>query len=339
MLFRNTLSTAWTVAWMTVLIAGPYSIHATPPPSSSSSSLLSSSSSPSNAPKLSSKLLEPLKAKGFEITNKLVDEEYTFVGKTWYSSWYSKSAAIIKCTNVKTHIDQEKYAFSIINKNNAAGKEYILNYYNEFSLNDAYCFVLEYVNGNTLDEYAKGLSPQVKRSELPGILKQILHGIIYLHNIGLAHMDIKPRNIMVYATLLGKKYVKIIDFDHAVPANKPTLTYGTVFYRPPESLAGVPVNPILYDIWSIGTTFYEAILDTKPFVMLYKEGDTVDTFTAKLKTLQALNFEAYLYPKSILYHLDYRLDDLFTNVKELMAFSPDKRPNLPAFLSALDSKL
>ncbi|CEO97928.1 Protein kinase domain-containing protein [Plasmodiophora brassicae] len=94
---------------------------------------------------------------------------------------------------------------------------------------------------------------------------QILSGVEFLHKNGVAHLDLKPDNIMLGRD--GK--VKIIDFGLAVehddnlidPTNK-----GTADYRPPEALSKKKVltSGEKFDVWSLGTILYQMLAGQMP---------------------------------------------------------------------------
>eukprot|EP00759_Apiculatamorpha_spiralis_P011500 PhF_6_TR18900/c1_g1_i6/m.27555 len=87
---------------------------------------------------------------------------------------------------------------------------------------------------------------------LRGILRDILSGLLYLHEtVGMAHMDIKPENVLVTVKCeKGKEnnkktsplnplgtYAKLIDLGGAIDANTlTTSTGGTYYYCSPEKL-------------------------------------------------------------------------------------------------------
>lgn len=60
---------------------------------------------------------------------------------------------------------------------------------------------------------------------------QLVAGLEYLHNRNIAHLDLKPENL-----LIGLDYqLKITDFDHSVLNSKSLISSkGTLFYRAPE---------------------------------------------------------------------------------------------------------
>jgi serine/threonine protein kinase len=83
--------------------------------------------------------------------------------------------------------------------------------------------------------------------------RQLVAGMEYLHTKGLAHMDLKPGNL-----LLGDKYVlKIADFDVCITDTEwYVASNGTVNFRPPEVKAKKCNNHQAADIYSAAICLY-----------------------------------------------------------------------------------
>jgi serine/threonine protein kinase len=92
-----------------------------------------------------------------------------------------------------------------------------------------------------------------------GVMKQMIEGVAYLHELGLMHRDLKPDNVLISSEGL----VKITDFDLAreIDYEKP-MSRGvvTIYYRPPEIFFGETKYSFSLDMWSIGCTLAEIIL-------------------------------------------------------------------------------
>ena len=93
---------------------------------------------------------------------------------------------------------------------------------------------------------------------------QLLRGLAVVHARGIAHLDIKPQNVL--ATSACK--IKLADFGIAQPATVPLdTTVATLWYRAPEVCSGgAPFYGPPVDVWSVGCIFAEILLGRPPFV-------------------------------------------------------------------------
>ena len=89
-------------------------------------------------------------------------------------------------------------------------------------------------------------------------MKQILEGLVYLHDNNIIHRDIKGANILVK----DNGVVKLADFGLAriIQPEKNreyTIKVVTMWYRPPELLLGHKKYSKSVDMWSVGVFFVE----------------------------------------------------------------------------------
>eukprot|EP01129_Flabellula_baltica_P016157 TRINITY_DN847_c0_g1_i2.p2 TRINITY_DN847_c0_g1~~TRINITY_DN847_c0_g1_i2.p2 ORF type:complete len:400 (-),score=83.14 TRINITY_DN847_c0_g1_i2:1814-3013(-) len=96
------------------------------------------------------------------------------------------------------------------------------------------------------------------------VIMQILKGIKYLHNRGIAHRDLKLENILV--TSIEPLTVKIIDFGLSKNFSTEILqtACGTPEYVAPEVLMSAPYDQSA-DIWSIGVITFMILSGKPPF--------------------------------------------------------------------------
>lgn len=96
--------------------------------------------------------------------------------------------------------------------------------------------------------------------------KQLLKGVKYLHSFGVAHLDLKPDNL-----LLSENFqLKIGDFDGAfMNGDKKITSRGSRNYRDVELAQGVCKNPYAADIYSLGIILFIFVTGKLP----YKEQD------------------------------------------------------------------
>lgn len=131
--------------------------------------------------------------------------------------------------------------------------------------------IMEYANAGDISIFFK----QQQSEELTlNIVLDILKGIQFLHNNGIAHRDLKPKNILL-SEENGILSAKIADFGiskkvEADDASVSSQILGSIEYMAPEQLA-----PAIYgiagkletnaDLWSFGIILYEIFTNRLPF--------------------------------------------------------------------------
>ena len=125
--------------------------------------------------------------------------------------------------------------------------------------------VMERVTGSSLrdliDERGT-LSP----AEIGPLLTQVAAGLTHLHERGLVHLDVTPRNLLLTG---DERTLKLIDFglSQAAGTAQETIggqTFGTAAYLAPEQVRGEPVDPAT-DIYALGCVVYELLTGAPPF--------------------------------------------------------------------------
>ena len=136
----------------------------------------------------------------------------------------------------------------------------IVRIYDSFTHGGCMWVVMEYCEGETLDQYMNSNSPDL--NERIEIILQIAHAVHYMHSLTppLVHRGIKPTNIIYkvgVAKLCDFGLAKTIEQSGAVNAST---VGGTPIYMPPEMYSRlVKYNALKGDIFSMALVFLGTI--------------------------------------------------------------------------------
>ncbi|XP_065509751.1 death-associated protein kinase 2-like isoform X3 [Caloenas nicobarica] len=126
--------------------------------------------------------------------------------------------------------------------------------------------VLELIAGGELFDFIAE-KEMLSEEEAIEFLGQILRGVRYLHSCRIAHLDLKPENIMLQDKDVPKPQIKIIDFGLAQRLED-GVTFkslcGTPQYIAPEVINYEPLSSAT-DMWSIGVITYILLSGLSPF--------------------------------------------------------------------------
>jgi aurora kinase len=128
--------------------------------------------------------------------------------------------------------------------------------------------LLEYAPGGELyGELSQKKTLDNKRAAQ--VLVQVVRGLIYLHQRGIAHRDIKPENVLVGfngRVMLGDfGWASYIPYhETGVQRVRRTTLCGTLDYLPPEMVEARPHDE-KSDVWAVGVLLYELLVGRPPF--------------------------------------------------------------------------
>jgi serine/threonine-protein kinase len=135
---------------------------------------------------------------------------------------------------------------------------------------DTLAFVMEYVDGVTLDDWRGSHKGPIDEMTLACVFVDILRGLSHAHRRGVVHRDIKPANILI-TPLEGRYVAKLIDFgvarfvdELACPEERKKVV-GTAAYISPEEVRDPDAVCQASDLYSIGVMLYEAACGKRPF--------------------------------------------------------------------------
>lgn len=215
-----------------------------------------------------------------------------------------------------------EYAIKVISKQflNSKGKETFEKLKNEMKIQRAlnhpnivrskiafsdefnYYIVLEYCPGKSIRDYLrKNEQGHLSESETRRILRDVISGLIYLHNKNIVHHDIKLENFII--GMNGK--IKIADFGLSTILKdndqKQYTICGTTNYFSPEMLKKEGCG-FEADIWAIGVAAFIMLTGRPPFGNLKKEiiYENIKGGVYNFPSNIQLSFEAKSFIKSIL---------------------------------------
>ena len=140
--------------------------------------------------------------------------------------------------------------------------EHIPRIFDRFSDANHHFLVMEYIDGETLDDELRRAGGKLAPKRVIEIATQILDTLEYLHNLDppVIYRDLKPSNVM----LTAEGQAKLIDFGiarHFAPLSNATMI-GTQGYAPPEQYRGRVETRS--DLYALGATMHQALSGRDP---------------------------------------------------------------------------
>jgi serine/threonine-protein kinase len=132
-------------------------------------------------------------------------------------------------------------------------------------------YVMELLDGQTLDAYLRERGGKLSPEEAIPILRGVARAIDAAHIAGIAHRDLKPENVFLTFDDEGKPVPKILDFgiakllDPGSGSKTRTGTpMGTPHYMSPEQARGVNVDNRT-DVYAFGVMAFQMLTGELPF--------------------------------------------------------------------------
>lgn len=155
----------------------------------------------------------------------------------------------------------------------------IVHVFDVFEENCTAYYVMDYINGLSLNDLVKNNGPMAEQKAV-GYIMQVADALKYVHSQNRLHLDIKPGNIMVdendKAILIDFGASK--QYDEEGGENTSTLLGKTPGYAPLEQMGNDVVKFLpSTDIYALGATLYKLLTgNTPPSASLLASGETLD---------------------------------------------------------------
>ncbi|XP_012780144.3 striated muscle preferentially expressed protein kinase isoform X2 [Maylandia zebra] len=141
--------------------------------------------------------------------------------------------------------------------------ERILYFHDAFEKKNVVVLITDLCHEELLERMAKKTT--VMELQIRSSVQQVLEGLRYLHQKNIAHLDIKPENILMASP--GSDQIRICDFGNAIKletSEEHYCKYGTPEYVAPEIVNQTPVSTAT-DIWPVGVITYLCLTGVSPF--------------------------------------------------------------------------
>jgi serine/threonine protein kinase len=197
-------------------------------------------------------------------------------------------------TKIKKNLNELKIISKLKNKN-------IIDFYGYFPSKEdnSEMFILENAKyGNLRQFQIKTLKrAYLSESMLCFLANQIINGLYYCHKCKIAHMDIKPQNIVIDEYLNAK----IIDFSISINYGDKNLNNeiklpfkGTSFYMPSEimnskTIKYKDINKV--DMYALGVILYNLAFGKYPYDLKYEDEDNYKLINQKINRKLEINNE------------------------------------------------
>lgn len=145
---------------------------------------------------------------------------------------------------------------------------YIVKVIEVFDENNTTYYVMEYVEGGSLDDYIKSKGRLTEEEALQCTL-EITDALSYMHKNMMIHLDLKPKNIMRNS----KGHLYLIDFglskqydENGEPESSTSIGLGTPGYAPLEqaSYKQDGTLPVTLDVYALGASLFKMLTGKTP---------------------------------------------------------------------------
>jgi serine/threonine protein kinase len=199
-----------------------------------------------------------------------------------------------------------------------------------FIMHDGAHLVMEYIEGQTLDEYISNVTGPIPTEVSVAMMKDIVSAVGYAHNkriaiegyTGVLHLDIKPGNILI----TNQAEVKVIDYgiSQGTDQERGEKIMGSPMYMAPEQLDIEGELNAQTDIYALGVLLHQMITGNTPYARTSSQTELFEAI--KNKPLKRISD---IYPSA-----DKRLQQVID--KATKKYPHDRYKDCDEFLEALE---
>jgi serine/threonine protein kinase len=123
--------------------------------------------------------------------------------------------------------------------------------------------IYEYCEGGTLADLLRLHPHGLPTGQFRDLARQLIDGIAYCHDHGIAHCDLKPGNVLFRDA--ERSVLKITDFGLCTHGPGGHAMRGTLRYLAPEHFSSMKVEAKPADVWSLAIMLIEMKMGSVPF--------------------------------------------------------------------------
>jgi len=229
-------------------------------------------------------------------------------------------------------VDKDKY--KEVNFENYDSDESYYDYESD-SEEDKYGYIItEFLGDNwvNLDLYQKEKTYIPTEKNIHLIIENLKKGLLLIHETGVAHRDIKPKNIMIDIKTFNIKY---LDFGNSISKSackNKIEELGTMSYVAPEGVGMDYETSLKGDLWALGLVCLELILTFQKYFPYYER------FTVPKEILDYLKNNPDVHDK-VIEAERYIKDQIIKNDKKLLRKNRSCKMGLRASWKLIDEDL
>ncbi|KAJ9467293.1 MAP3K epsilon protein kinase 1 [Diplonema papillatum] len=193
-------------------------------------------------------------------------------GTVWLAMDNAGSLVAMKTVKISERSEKSDELGSLLSEVDvlsAIRHENVVSYFSSCIVACHIVIVMEYVPGGALSNLLEEFGPSLPSSSVKRYLKDILRGLVFLHENGIVHRDLKPGNVL----LMIDGQCKLSDFGTSTDWRSPSGRHqargktrkvvGTPVYMSPEACRGSCQQSV--DIWALGVTVFMMLTGRVPY--------------------------------------------------------------------------